>query len=485
MNSDEAVTGIMAQHILGGHLYVYYPPQPYMGALEQYLQAGVLAILPSSPLTLRLVQLALSTLACALVWRLALQVTGERWRALLAAGLFALGPYYGVLFGVESRGAYDTAQLLALCGALAALALNRRLRRAPWLAAGLGLCCGLAVWESLLPFYVLIPALLWALGSARGALRRLLPWGLAGALVGAAPALAYQVPHGFSHMLGLPEPPTSYLERLGRLFDPVLGEFLGVRRVGTGAPIVSATFANLVVGAALAALAVALWRRRRGLLALVTLRREGRAPIDLVLAALALTPPLYAASGYSWYTGEPRYLFSVFPLLAVGLAVLVPRRRPAAVALAPALVCATCALFIAQAHAVIAAGGGGVSVDGRRVRTEDLPAVARALAHRGVRAVYADYWLAYPLQFVAGPALAVAPFTTNRFPDLSARVAAARDPALATPVGPGSRQVESALIRHHTRFRRMDVRSVAVFYDLAPRRTAASLGLVRPPPSYG
>ena len=42
---------------------MFFGTQNYQGALEQYLQAGVLALLPDTPFTLRLVQVALMAAA--------------------------------------------------------------------------------------------------------------------------------------------------------------------------------------------------------------------------------------------------------------------------------------------------------------------------------------------------------------------------------------------------------------------------------------
>jgi len=74
LDADEAVTGIMARRILDGHHTAYFAGQNYMGTVEQYLQAAVLALLPDSDLALRLPQVALAAVSCLLVHRIALGV---------------------------------------------------------------------------------------------------------------------------------------------------------------------------------------------------------------------------------------------------------------------------------------------------------------------------------------------------------------------------------------------------------------------------
>ncbi len=85
LEGDEATTGIMAQRILDGHHLAFFAGQSYMGSGEQYLQAGVLWLLPDTPFTLRLPKLALAVLACAGIYLLARRCLGSERRALLAA----------------------------------------------------------------------------------------------------------------------------------------------------------------------------------------------------------------------------------------------------------------------------------------------------------------------------------------------------------------------------------------------------------------
>ncbi len=121
LDGDEAVTGIMAQRINEGHHLAFFAGQAYQGSGEQYLQALLLRFLPDTPFTLRLPQVALSVLACAGVYFLALRCLRSEGRALLAAALFAVGPFFSVWWSVKSRGAYDSALVLGLAGLLAAL----------------------------------------------------------------------------------------------------------------------------------------------------------------------------------------------------------------------------------------------------------------------------------------------------------------------------------------------------------------------------
>lgn len=449
-DSDEAVTGVMAQRILHGEFPTYFGIQNYNGALEQYLQAPILALLPDTPVTLRLVQIALSVAICVLVYFVGTRMVGSRWGGALAAAMYALGPYYSALKSIRSHGSYDATVVLGLVVVLLALRLKDKDARATWTAASLGLCAGLAIWSGYLSVYMLIPAGLWAIGSARGSFRRLLRWGVGGLAVGLAPVLAFRISHGFNAPSGTGVPPdTSFASRMDLLLSPVTGQFLGVR---SGVPAFDRLIpAALVTMLALAVLGAAVWTRRRGLWDLITLRTTRRKPIDLLILAFVITPFIYAASSYTWFAGEPRYLFTLYPFLAIGVAAAVfqarGRMRPAAAT----LILAVSALLLSATMWSVADRGGEIAAaDGGLVYTEDLPGVAQTLKDAGVRSVIADYWVANVLQFYGGDELAVRSTGINHFPSLAAR--AARDPeaAIVSVTGAGADALRATL-RHARR----------------------------------
>lgn len=481
LDADEAVTGIMAQHILEGRDWpVFFAGQNYMGALEQYAQAGVLAVTPDNAFTLRLLQAVIAAATAGVVYLVGARVTGTPWGGALAAAVFAVGPWFNVVKGVESHGAYTTGALLAILGVYLALRLDPRDRRAPWVAAALGLTAGLALWELWLAAYLILPALLWALASARGHLLRLLPPFVIAAALGAAPFLGHLVSSGFDLSLGSGTPPvTTVSQRADGLVNPVAGMFLGVGQLGSGAPLARWLVPIFVVAVAIAALGVGLWARRRGLLRLVTLRTDGRAPVDVLLLAFLIAPVIYVSSDFTFYTGTPRYLFTLYPAFAVLLAAAAlgggARWRMPVAATTLAVVGLLC---LWNAHKATEGPGGAFTiVGGGRVVADDVPKAADALRARGVSSAYADYWLAYPLAFAGGGDLAVSPFTNSRFPSLDEEVAEDPAPAYVAPTGPAADIVETALRSRGITFQKTIVASLTLFTDLSRRANPAGLGL--------
>ncbi|WP_328851969.1 glycosyltransferase family 39 protein [Micromonospora globbae] len=233
-NSDEAIMGLAALHIGRGQKFpVWFYGQAYMGTLEAWLAAPVLALTGPSVFGLRLVTLALYAVFALLAWRLTLRLTGDRWFALLVAVLLAFGSDRIVKNQLIAGGGYP--EMNAAGVALAVLAYDlaagrpgRRLAR--W--AAWGLLAGLMIWVDplVLPYVAATGAVLVAFRrhELRGRAGALL--GVA-ALVGAAPLLVNSLLTGrnpltavFAAAGGAGEP-AGWPERLhgGLLVGPPLG----------------------------------------------------------------------------------------------------------------------------------------------------------------------------------------------------------------------------------------------------------------------
>jgi 4-amino-4-deoxy-L-arabinose transferase-like glycosyltransferase len=519
LDGDEAMTGLMVRRILAGHPYAFLADQRYNGAVEQYLQAATWAVLPQTPFTLRLAEVGLAVLACWLVYRVGRELLGPG-RGWLAAALFALGPFFAVWKGVRSHGAYPTSEVLGLLAIWVALRLRADAPAARRLAAAFGLVAGAAAWSAWAAAYLLLPAAAWLAPQLRRRPGLLGPLA-GGALAGYLPALAWAVVHRHLPLLVGPQPASTPAGRLRLLFGPVSREFIGVGYFGAapGWPAAAQTAAVLALAAAYL---YACWRRRSGLLALLRLRADGRAPADLLLLVPPVATGLYALSKYTWWAGEPRYLFAAYPALALGLAALPPRQRPAGAtrrAGRPAAVAsyragrtrrAGWAAAVASYRAgrtrwagwaaavavallvVVGATSVGTAVrhagDGDAGRDDCLRQAAGWLAGHRVTAAYSDYWTGMPLQLLAGDGygLSVGPMDSGRakFPELR-RAADAAPPAYVLShapdqLGQAPDQVEAmdrALAAHHVRATRTQVGCTTVYTDLSPPLRPWELGV--------
>ena len=193
VSNDDAILLLMGRHVLKGELATTLWNQPYNGALDAYLLAPLLAVLPHHE-AYRLYQLLCAALLVVLAGLLARRLGGPAagfaaallaaWGTPYAALMTATGPPPNFLVPLVTG--FPLAAALAWCGADPPGVAPRR-APGPGAALGFGLVCGLAVWCSSLA----IPAFA---GMAAGlALAGLRPrparaaWFAAGAAIGAAP----------------------------------------------------------------------------------------------------------------------------------------------------------------------------------------------------------------------------------------------------------------------------------------------------------
>nr|WP_218908505.1 hypothetical protein [Micromonospora jinlongensis] len=190
-NSDEATFGLAALHIgQGRERPVFLYGQHYMGMLESYLAAPLLAVAGPSWPVLRLPMLALYALFLYLIHRLTRRLCTP-WFATFVVGLLALGGERVVrdqLTVVGGRPEVKPAVLLMLLITVGLAAGTVRRRRLA--VAVFGLLVGLAAWSDwlILPYLAVAGlALVWAVR------RELLGWSglllVVGAVVGVAPMI--------------------------------------------------------------------------------------------------------------------------------------------------------------------------------------------------------------------------------------------------------------------------------------------------------
>jgi hypothetical protein len=174
IDADEAMVGIQAERILHGQFPVYFYGQAYMGSLEAYLVAPLVAVLGPTGWALRLVPIVLSLLLVYLTWRLALALlpTGAPSTPMLAglASLVAaIPPLYDAVAEMRAWGGQIEIYVISLALLLCAVELADRLRAGAggaeqgrrWLL--IGFLAGLGIWINPLVIYALVAAFLWLL----------------------------------------------------------------------------------------------------------------------------------------------------------------------------------------------------------------------------------------------------------------------------------------------------------------------------------
>jgi hypothetical protein len=458
-NGDEGTTGIMVQRMLHGHFYIFYAGQNYGGTIEQYLATAMYFVfrLPQDRFTLRLPELVLTGVTTALVYAVGRRALPTPAHAVIAALLFAAGPWYNVQ-DVMAMGFYTVSQTLAIAGVYVAIRVNDDPNRGRW-ALLFGLMAGLAYWNALIAAYALVPAGLWLVPVLRRR-PRLIPLVLAGAVVGAAPLLPWMIRTG--HLVPLPARPVkiSLLARLHNLGGPVLREFTGLGITdGAPQPGIALIVVEIVLVLLLVGWLVLVWTRRRGFAALVRLESAQRQPLEMVIMAVPITVGLYLTSTSAVWTVDPKYLLSAYPMWVILLAAMIPFRRGVGlIAMALVLIGATSGLTIRYfAHTPWQVSdrdtAGQSTLPNSRERDAGLKQAIRYCVAHGDVALYSDYWTAMPMQYLAHSRLTVATlYGYERFPVLPVLRAAPAIAYVVDTTDPSTTSVIAALASHHVTF---------------------------------
>ncbi|WP_240742237.1 ArnT family glycosyltransferase [Micromonospora zingiberis] len=412
-NSDEATFGLAALHIAQGREHpVFLYGQRYMGMLQSYLAAPLIAVTGPSWPALRLPVLVLYAVFLWLVHRLTRRI-GSPWFATTIVGLLTLGSERVIRDQVTTVGGRPEVKVAVLAMLLIVVGLARGTLRHRGLAVGgFGLLAGLALWSDwlIVPYLAVAGlALLWVLR------RELLGWaGLllaAGFAVGVAPMIRDNLvaPPGqdslsvLGRISGADGPAPSWSQRLdGGLLEgvplaaglcPVQGCARWQEWFGLLYPVL------LVVAAVLAGLA---YRRLVG-------RAERVVPVVhlALLAGAALTLLAYVRSSLAATDplGNARYLSVLqlslpavlWPLWVAAVAcwrgtVGAAGRLAGALATAVLAALAATSLVVTVLFATVGAAPG-------RVQERQSRQLAETVRAAGLHEVYGEYWTCNRLVF--------------------------------------------------------------------------------------
>lgn len=423
--SDEAVVGLMARRISHGQMFTFYWGQSY-GGVEPYLLVVWSAVVGSGPVALNALPVVLSAVAAVLAGRITLRMVDPSFRFVAWAVAAALWVWPDVV-------AYNSARELGFRGVtvvagLAAVLLAMRVRTRPTIpdAVGLGLALGIGWWSSPEIVYFAVPVAVIVVIRRIGLTRWLVI--AASGLIGALPWLATNLATGFASLRESSSPEyvhRTYGGRLSVFAHDAFPMMLGLRLPLSGAWLWGRA------GQALYVLAVIV------IVAAVAYGWFGRSSADLVVPVRALAwgvlvfPFIFAAFPATSFWQQGQYGVFIVPLVAA----LVTAALTTGLFRVGVPSWVTPALIVVLVTAIGASSFDRAWLGGHRSFTSGwhgLPvAMQEAVAGvraSGVRFAYAQYWVAYDLDYLDRRLVVADPYT-DRWVGQYQEVRRSADPA--------------------------------------------------------
>ena len=161
-NSDEAIVGLMAKHILDGERPIFFYGQAYMGSMDAWLVAGGFAVFGEKIWVIRMVQTFLYLITVALSMYLVKLFSNSHWQPLLT-GLFLAFPAVNmVLYTTVSLGGYGESLVI---GSLLLVVYTLYKKQVPagfknlWMVFIIGYAAGLGFWINSITLVYSIPVI--------------------------------------------------------------------------------------------------------------------------------------------------------------------------------------------------------------------------------------------------------------------------------------------------------------------------------------
>jgi len=423
LTSDESIVGLMASQIRHGQMFTFFWGQSY-GGVEPYVVALWSFVAGSGAVSLNSVPMVLSAVAAVLAWRIGLRVVpaGMKVLALAAGAVLWVWPdvvIYNSTRELGFRGVTIVAGLAILLMAFRVIG-----RPSPSNIGVLGIVAGIGWWSSPEIIYFAVPAVVYLLFNhreLRSALHLKLLLLPAGFVFGAAPWLATSLRTGFLSLRASSSPSyvhSTYSGRLSIFFHKTLPMMLGLRMPLTGAWFGGRTGQVLFVAATVALIAlcvVAVAGFGMG---------EHTAQVRTLGIGVLVFPLIFAVFPATSYWQEGQYGIYLVPLTVLVTTGTVaawlkrpsragaPRHRSlskTAVVYVVATIGVLAASFVSLASFDKAWLGDhpGTFLSGWKDPGLVAEHSIQALEALGVHDAYAEYWVAYDLDYLSGGRLVV------------------------------------------------------------------------------
>lgn len=399
IDSDEAIVGLMAKHILEGREFpIFYYGQDYMGSFEAILSVPFFVVFGKTSFALKLVPLLFSLLQVLLVYELASRFS-DRFAARLASFFCALGPSALILWSTKARGGFI--ELVALGTLALILSVDLLKEKEPRAAkfAWLGALLGLAWWiNNQIVFYIIAIVVAFFihfvrhLGFAQSL--KLFAVSCGAFLLGSLPFWVYNLQAPLFRTINFllssqGGAGASFLDNLEGFFFKALPIIFGARRFWTEEDVFPG--ASLLVYLVYLLAFVAFF--------CASFKSKERSAHALILLFLLSATFIFSASSFGWLSLAPRYLLPLYSVIFLILAASIAKLREKSSTLAHAAVFIVLAVnFASNYYPRLVIPGEPFIYRGERV-AKDQSELYSWLKANNYRHINANYWIGYRAAF--------------------------------------------------------------------------------------
>lgn len=467
MDSDQAVNGLMARHILGGEFPFFFYGQDYCGSIEAYLISTIFFFFGASRFTLNSA-IGLESLFFILFIYFLARIISDKKTALLATLLAALPSYYLVFHSVLARSAYIE---IPIMGVLLFIVCHRIVYRNEIWGRNfllLGFLCGLGMWTHFLVIYYLPPIFLLLFLKDRWFWGRGTTFFLVlGLILGGLPLWVHNTIHPLAtwHYLmdtsGGSEPVLTSLKDFFLFRFP---EALGLMNNETGRFTIPFFFPVLYL-IYLASFLFLFINERKGFFKLFKLQIETDQGRILLFLFLFLFPLIFSFSGFA-SAHTSRYLMPLFSVLPILFALFTQRLKSFSLTLACLFLVLHLFSNVFGTMTRLPLVSNTQRTQYRQARENDQRLMA-FLKNKNIRWVYTpEYWLSLRLTFDARENIIFASPTGDRYQKYTDGIDRAFHPAFLFPGdNPG---FEETLKNIGGTYTKSQVSGYSIYHDFSP-----------------
>ncbi len=427
-DSDEAIVGLMAMHILSGEKFpVFNYGYPKLGSLEAYITAVMFRLFGISILSHRMALLFLSAVYMAAMYFLAVRLFKSREVGFWTLCFILICPSYLCFWNLAGRAVYQESLTL---GTLIFLFLHqavwRNEKRALFFLA-FGVLIGIAWWTGGLVLYYILPVAIFLFIKDKLILFRRNFWIMAsGFFIGSIPFWLYQLQTSSESMLFYSPGQSSFsFQVITDLVRYGLPYILSIGPISMGEGFLC-KLSLLMEVIFLAALFHLFWKYRKGFFSMMKLSIRGIEGPELIFCFVIVIALIFSFSRYS--RGNYRVLLPIYtaiPMVFASLVVSLGKHRKYTAYLVAGIVLFF-SLYSTLCYGIEAFRQG--KSRGDRFGLPPVEGFAKYLIERGINRCYSGSYLALKLGMASkGKIICAAPYN-YRYPPYEEILNAGRNP---------------------------------------------------------